>query len=48
MVVERDQVLEAPEHLDNVQAAAWPLGGLTAWRCVINNLRIKKMNSNAL
>lgn len=34
VVVERDQVIESPEHLDDTQAAAWPLGGLTAWRYV--------------
>lgn len=32
IVVERDQVIPAPDHLDDVQVAAWPLGGLTAWR----------------
>ncbi|KAH7906106.1 hypothetical protein BJ138DRAFT_1163409 [Hygrophoropsis aurantiaca] len=37
VVVERDQVLLSPEHLDDVQASAWPLGGLTAWRAAIVN-----------
>jgi NADPH:quinone reductase-like Zn-dependent oxidoreductase len=32
IVVERDQVIQTPDHLDDIQAAAWPLGGLTAWR----------------
>ena len=32
VVMERDQVILAPEHLDDVHLAAWPLGGLTAWR----------------
>jgi hypothetical protein len=32
IVVERDQVILTPDYLDDVQAAAWPLGGLTAWR----------------
>ena len=34
VVVERDQVIVTPTHLDDVHAAAWPLGGLTAWRRV--------------
>lgn len=32
VVVERDQVMLTPEHLDDVHMAAWPLGGVTAWR----------------
>lgn len=32
VVMERDQVILAPEYLDDVHLAAWPLGGLTAWR----------------
>ena len=32
IVVERDQVILTPDHLDDVHAAAWPLGGVTAWR----------------
>jgi NADPH:quinone reductase-like Zn-dependent oxidoreductase len=32
IVVERDQVFLTPEHLDDIQIAAWPVGGLTAWR----------------
>ena len=32
VVVERDQVLSTPDHLDDVHAAAWPLGAVTAWR----------------
>ena len=31
-VVERDQVLLTPDHLDDVHAAAWPLAAVTAWR----------------
>ncbi len=31
-VVDHDQVIPTPDHLDDVQAAAWPLGGVTAWR----------------
>jgi NADPH:quinone reductase-like Zn-dependent oxidoreductase len=34
VVVERDQVLECPDHLDDAHMAAWPLGGVTAWRHV--------------
>lgn len=32
VVVERDEVIPTPGHLDDVHMAAWPLGGLTAWR----------------
>jgi NADPH:quinone reductase-like Zn-dependent oxidoreductase len=32
VTIERDEVIPAPEHLDDVGAAAWPVGGLTAWR----------------
>ena len=32
IVVERDQVFLSPEYLDDVHIAAWPVGGLTAWR----------------
>jgi NADPH:quinone reductase-like Zn-dependent oxidoreductase len=32
IVVDRDQVIRTPEHLTDVQAAAWPVGGVTAWR----------------
>jgi len=35
VVVERDQIIIAPDHLDDVHLAAWPLGGLTAWRYVL-------------
>ena len=34
VTVERDQVIPTPEHLDDEHAAAWPLGGVTAWRSV--------------
>lgn len=37
VVVERDQVIPTPEHLDDVQVAAWPLGGVTAWRAAVVN-----------
>ncbi|KAG8901732.1 hypothetical protein FRB99_005122 [Tulasnella sp. 403] len=32
VVVERDEVIEVPNHLSFDQAAAWPCAGLTAWR----------------
>ena len=32
VVVERDQVIPTPDHLDDVHAAAWPIGAVTAWR----------------
>ncbi|CDO73672.1 hypothetical protein BN946_scf185014.g142 [Trametes cinnabarina] len=38
VVVERDQVIPTPEHLDDVHAAAWPIGAVTAvgamWHCI--------------
>ncbi|KAL6301844.1 hypothetical protein BKA93DRAFT_796114 [Sparassis latifolia] len=41
VVVERDQVIATPDHLDDEHAAAWPLGGVTAWRASIVNARVK-------
>lgn len=35
VVVERDQVIIAPDHLDDIHLAAWPLGGVTAWRYIL-------------
>lgn len=35
MVVKESELEEAPEHLNNVEAAAIPLTGLTAWRAVM-------------
>jgi zinc-binding alcohol dehydrogenase/oxidoreductase len=35
IVVENDHALVQPAHLDSVQAAALPLGGLTAWRALM-------------
>ncbi|KAI6129602.1 hypothetical protein EV401DRAFT_751750 [Pisolithus croceorrhizus] len=40
VVVERDQVLPTLEHLDDVHMAAWPLGGVTAWRAAIVNAQV--------
>jgi NADPH:quinone reductase-like Zn-dependent oxidoreductase len=34
VAVKRDQVILSPEHLSDEQAAAWPLGAVTAWRYV--------------
>ncbi|OCH93814.1 NAD(P)-binding protein [Obba rivulosa] len=42
VVVERDEVIPTPDHLDDIHAAAWPLGGLTAWRAVVVNAQVKK------
>ncbi|KAH8813444.1 NAD(P)-binding protein [Flagelloscypha sp. PMI_526] len=47
LVVERDWVVPTPEHLDDRQAAAWPLGGLTAWRAAVINGRVTN-GSNVL
>ncbi|CCM00486.1 uncharacterized protein FIBRA_02520 [Fibroporia radiculosa] len=41
VVVERDQVIPTPDHLDDVHAAAWPVGGVTAWRAVVVNARVE-------
>jgi hypothetical protein len=38
VVVERDQVIRSPDHIDDVHVAAWPLGGLTAWRSVAGRI----------
>ncbi|KAF8626742.1 hypothetical protein AX15_004713 [Amanita polypyramis BW_CC] len=35
VVVERDQVILTPDHLNDLQIAAWPLAGVTAWRATI-------------
>lgn len=40
VVVERDQVLQTPEHLDDVHMAAWPVGGLTAWRAAVVHAQV--------
>ncbi|KAG2145067.1 hypothetical protein BD769DRAFT_1419676 [Suillus cothurnatus] len=42
VVVERNQVVRSPDHLDDVQVSAWPLGGLTAWRAAIVNAEASK------
>ncbi|KAG1756890.1 uncharacterized protein EDB91DRAFT_1094995 [Suillus paluster] len=42
VIVERNQVICSPDHLDDVQVSAWPLGGLTAWRAAIVNAGASK------
>ncbi|KAI8982793.1 NAD-P-binding protein [Trametes punicea] len=42
VVVERDQVIPTPDHLDDVHAAAWPIGAVTAWRATMVNGQVKK------
>ncbi|KAI0263396.1 NAD-P-binding protein [Gloeopeniophorella convolvens] len=42
VAVARDQVLRTPAHLDDVHAAAWPVGGVTAWRAVVVNARVQR------
>ncbi|KAF8876125.1 hypothetical protein CPB84DRAFT_1883223 [Gymnopilus junonius] len=42
VVVERDQVIATPDHLDDIHAAAWPVGGVTAWRAVAVNAQVEK------
>lgn len=32
VVVERDQVIPSPDHLDDEHLSAWPVAGVTAWR----------------
>ncbi|KAH6903096.1 hypothetical protein BKA70DRAFT_1303236 [Coprinopsis sp. MPI-PUGE-AT-0042] len=41
IVVERENVIKVPPHLDDVHAAAWPLGGVTAWRATMVNARVE-------
>ncbi|KAI0957910.1 hypothetical protein AcW1_006149 [Taiwanofungus camphoratus] len=41
VVVERNQVIVIPDHLDDEHAAAWPLGGVTAWRAAVVNAKVK-------
>ncbi|KZT71333.1 NAD(P)-binding protein [Daedalea quercina L-15889] len=42
VAVERDQVIATPDHLDDEHAAAWPTGGVTAWRASVVNARANK------
>lgn len=32
VVVERDQVIQSPDHLSDEEISAFPVGGVTAWR----------------
>ncbi|EPQ57803.1 NAD P-binding protein [Gloeophyllum trabeum ATCC 11539] len=41
VIVERDQVVRSPEHVDDEHLAAWPVAGTTAWRAAIVNGRVK-------
>ena len=34
VVVEREKVIPSPDHLDDIEVAAWPIGGVTSWRSV--------------
>ena len=36
VVVERKYLVATPNHLSSEEAAAWPLGGVTAWRSVLS------------
>jgi zinc-binding alcohol dehydrogenase/oxidoreductase len=40
--VPRSQVVEMPDHLDYTQAAALPLAGLTAYRCLVSRCQVQK------
>ena len=37
VVVDRDQVIQTPDHVDDIHAAAWPLGAVTAWRYIYHH-----------
>lgn len=36
VIVDREEVVSSPAHLNDIQTAAWPLAGLTAWRYAID------------
>lgn len=40
VTVDHSEVVEAPAHLNDLEAAALPLAGLTAWRAVMNKAEI--------
>ncbi|OJA18594.1 hypothetical protein AZE42_08605 [Rhizopogon vesiculosus] len=42
VIVERNQVIRSPDHLDDVQISAWPIAGLTAWRAAIVNADVSE------
>ncbi|THU80563.1 NAD-P-binding protein [Dendrothele bispora CBS 962.96] len=41
VVVQRDKVIPSPSHLDDVNTAAWPLAGVTAWRATMINAGVE-------
>ncbi|TFK20539.1 NAD(P)-binding protein [Coprinopsis marcescibilis] len=41
LVVDRVHLIRTPSHLDDVQAAAWPLGGVTSWRATMVNAKVQ-------
>ncbi|KAH8106922.1 hypothetical protein BXZ70DRAFT_915626 [Cristinia sonorae] len=41
-VVERDQVILTPPHVDDEHISAFPVGGVTAWRAVSINAKVQK------
>ncbi|KAJ8583566.1 NAD(P)-binding protein [Rhizopogon salebrosus TDB-379] len=42
VIVKRSQVIRSPDHLDDVQISARPIGGLAAWRVTIVKARVSK------
>jgi len=42
VVVHRSQIIPIPNHIPMVHAAAWPVGGLTAWRAVAIKANVKE------
>ncbi|KAI0050875.1 NAD-P-binding protein [Auriscalpium vulgare] len=41
VVVERDQLVLTPDHLDDVQAASLPVAAVTAWRAITVSARVQ-------
>lgn len=48
VAVERDQVIPTPDYLDDEHAAAWPLGGVTAWRSVVMQQQVPVLSTGSL
>ncbi|KAJ3479500.1 hypothetical protein NLI96_g9022 [Meripilus lineatus] len=42
VAVERDQVIQSPDHLSDEEISVFPVGGVTAWRAVVVNAQVKK------
>ncbi|KAG8728238.1 hypothetical protein FRC10_005199 [Ceratobasidium sp. 414] len=42
MVLPKDCVIPAPEHMTDEEAAAWGLGAVTAWRAVVTKGQVEK------